>query len=587
MDILITSLVIVGLLYSLIRDIARPHYIFLAALLLLLVTGVLTPLEAFSGFSNEAVFTVGALFIVAAGVQNSNALNFLNRFVFTERGSTKPVLFKMMSMTAVMSAFLNNTPIVAMLIPQVMTWCEKRGLSASKFLIPLSYATIVGGTVTLIGTSTNLIISGLLSQQNLEGLGFFELTWVGIPATLLTILWFVLRGHKTLPDNSVNLNTQDQIGNSKFQFDLIVTENSPVNNLSIEKAGLRELKQAFLIHIRRKGQLIGPVSPDIPLQTHDVLNFQGDYESIKTLAKTKKLKLSVPKLTDKDEQLPLFEAVVAHSSDMIGMTLKEIAFRERFGAIVVAIQRKNELLKGALGHTPIKAGDLLLIEARADFEKYMHTQANHYYMIRKKSNGLELSSDKTKIAIIITLAMVILAATGIMPMVTASLLAAVAMILVGCIDKESLVTHMQLPILFVIATAIGLGKAVEVSGLANMAAEAVMNISGDFHPIMLIIFLYLVTNLFTEIITNNAAAVLMLPIAIFVAEMAGIPYHAAAVTVAIAASASFLTPIGYQTNLMVMAVGGYRFTDYLKAGFPVTIILLITTVVVVYWRYLL
>lgn len=586
LHIAITILILVGLLIALLKDVMRPHFLFTGALLLLLVSGVLQPDSAFSGFANQAVFTVAALFIVAAGVQQTGAFAFMDKVIFNEKHNTKTVVAKMMSITTVLSAFLNNTPIVAMLIPRVQAWADKKGVSPAKLLIPLSYATIVGGTATLIGTSTNIIVSGMMSQEGMGAIGLFELSFIGVPAALLTFLWFMTVGLKRLPGDRRQQTTNEASPTTEsFQFDYKVPPGAAIVDKTIEEAGLRALEKAFLIHIRRKDHIIGVVAPDMMIQQGDVLTFSGTYEAVHTIATEKGMHPATPRMNDKTTALPLYEAVVSQSSPLVDKTLKEVLFREKFNAVVLAINRKEERIQGAIGNTPLQTGDLLLIEAKEGFDQRYGTNNHHFYLVRKKGKQLPGYNGKGKVALGIIAAMLLLVATGLLPMVTAALLAATAMVITNCLRKEQVLPAMQLPILVVIAAAIGIGKAVEISGLAQLLASSVFSESQRVHPIVLIALIYVMTNLFTELITNNAAAVLMFPIAIAVATQAGIPLHAAGITVAIAASASFLTPIGYQTNLMVMSAGGYKFSDYTKAGFPITLILMAVTVTMVWWRY--
>lgn len=586
-QIAITLAILLLLLIALVRDWFRPHFIFVGALMALLVLGVLPPNVAFSGFSNEAVFTVAALFVVATGVQNTGAFSFMETLIFKEKSALHTVAFKMMGLTAVLSAFLNNTPIVAMLIPQVQAWADKKGVAASKLLIPLSYATIVGGTATLIGTSTNIIVSGMMRQAGLEPIGLFELSYIGIPAAILTLLWFLCAGLRWLPsDRKVQSTETPQNENDAYQFDYRVPSQSSLSGKSIEQAGLRNLQQAFLVHIQRKEHLIGVVEPDFVIEAEDILTFSGTYEAVQAIATNKGLNPAIPGANEKVKPLPLYEAVVSHSSPLVGKTLKETMFRYRFHGVVLAIKRKEEHIKGALGNTPIQAGDLLLIEAKEDFESRSGLLNRNFYLVRRKGQSLHAAGKKSTLALSIIGGMLLSVALGVFPMVTAALLAAILMIVTGCVQKDQLLNAIHPPILIVIAAAIGIGKAVEVSGAATWATEGILGTLTFSHPVFYIALLYVLTNLFTEVITNNAAAVLMLPLAIVLANQVGIPVHAAGVTVAMAASASFLTPIGYQTNLMVMSVGGYKFTDYTKAGFPITLIMMVCTVMIVWWRYL-
>ncbi len=585
-DLIITASTVVLLLIALLKDLARPHLLFIAALMLLLVTGVLSPGLALSGFANEAVFTVAALFVVATGVQQTGALAFIDFVIFRQRDGLRKVGGKMMLATMGLSAFLNNTPIVAMLIPHVQSWADKKGISSSKLLIPLSYAAIVGGISTLIGTSTNILVSGMMVDFGLEPMGLFELSWIGIPAAILVFAWFMLVGFGITPDRKVVANNFSKISNSAeaYQFDYKVPKNLSLSGKTIEEAGLRALESVFLIHVQRGKHLIA-VGPGFIVEAGDILTFRGTYNEVHMVASTKGLLPAVPGGKNV-EPLPLFDAVISDSSPLVGKTLKELEFRERFKGVVLAIQRKVEQINGAVGNTPLKAGDLLLIEAKSGFDQFYGNNNQYFYLVRRKGDALRDYNGKSRIALGIIFLMLVVVGIGWLPMVTAALLAAIVMLVSGCMHKEQLINAVHLPILVVIATAIGIGKAVETSGLASGIANILFGNIHSMHPVIFLLMLYLLTNLFTEFITNNAAAVLMFPLAIAIAEQVGIPVRAAALAVAIAASASFMTPIGYQTNLMVMGAGGYKFSDYTKAGFPVTIIVMIVAVTVISWMYI-
>lgn len=584
-DLTITATTIVILLVALLKDIARPHFLFIAALMLLLVTGVLTPTLALSGFSNEAVFTVAALFVVAVGVQQTGALGFIDFVIFQEKDPIKKVGAKMMGATAGLSAFLNNTPIVAMVIPHVQAWADKKGISPSKLLIPLSYIAIAGGMCTLIGTSTNVIVSGMMVDAGMEPMGLFELSIIGVPVAILVFLWFILCGLRLMPNRKRNgENTHKTNTAEAYQFDYKVPENSPLSGKTIEEAGLRALESVFLIHVQRRKHIIA-IGPGFILESFDILTFRGAHGEVHKVATAKKLLPAVPEVKKQAEALPLFEAVVSDSSSLVGKTLKELEFRERFKGVVLAIQRKEEQINGALGKTPLKAGDLLLIESKTDFDERYARNNRYFYLVRRKGKSFPNYQGKSKWALGVILLMLVSVGTGWLPMTTAALLAAMVMLLLGCVQKNQLVQAVHPPILIIIATAIGIGKAVETSGLAAALADTIFGNLGVISPVVLILLIYLMTNLFTEFITNNAAAVLMFPLGIAIAEQMGVPVRAAALTVAVAASASFMTPIGYQTNLMVMAAGGYKFSDYTKVGFPVSIIVMAVTVSIISWVY--
>jgi len=581
-----TLLTILTVVIALVREWMRPDLIFLTALGALMTTGVITPYQAFSGFSNEAVFTVGALFIIAAGVQNTRGLDFLEKLVLPDTVGLRGAMIRMMGSTAFLSAFLNNTPIVAMLIPQVQQWAERTGNAVSKLLIPLSYAAITGGIVTLVGTSTNLIVSGMLVERGHEPLGFFELTWIGLPAALLVFLYFITIGHYTLPDRKSRNRNQDN--GSNYQFDLEIPERSPLLGKSVEESGLWSLDNAFLMHIHRNSETISPIGPGERLRAGDLLTFAGEIRFVDDLAVRKGLKRAVPVLHgyDGEDDLPLFEAVIAYSSPLVGRTLKESAFLDRYRGVVVGIQRRDEAFHSSIGNIPLRPGDLLLIEAHPGFDERWNGVKDEFYLVTARGRRNLPINRKAPLALGILFTVVVVAAMGWMPIVVTAFTGSLLIVLTGCLPYRQLFGALNLPILLVIAGAIGVGQALEASGLAVMGGRLIMDVTALYGVLAVIAALYLTTNILTEIITNNAAAVLMLPLAIVTAVELGFDPHAAAVTVAVAASASFLTPIGYQTNLMVMGAGEYRFSDYFKAGLPVTLILMGLTVTMVWFKWL-
>jgi len=595
--LILTALTITAIVIALIRNTARPDFIFLTGLIVLLITGVLTPQQAFAGFANTAVFTVAALFIIAAAVRRTRALRFLDRSIFRDHLGIRSVIFRMMASAGFFSAFLNNTPIVAMLIPQVQEWAKRTGISSSRLLIPLSYAAVTGGIITLIGTSTNLIVSGMMVDRGFEPLGFFDLTAIGLPASILVLLYFSTIGYKTLPghlpeeDQGIGQVTQQgvrvdgrraqQDTQPEYQFDLKIPKGSPLHQQSVDEAGLRALEKLFLIHIHRHNRIILPVTPETELLEGDILTFTGDLESVDALAERKNLERAVPVLDQNADHLPVFEAVVAPTSSLIGRTLKESLFRERFNAVVIGIQRQSDTLRGALGQIPIRSGDLLLIEGRKSFAQQWQRGNNEFYLVSERGDRMYPMTAQAPWVLTLVGAMLASVITGLLPMVTAALTTALVLVLIGVVRKRDIFGAVELPILLVIAASIGIGNAMESSGLATALATTVTGITTPLGLTATVIGIYLLTNLLTELITNNAAAVLMLPIALAAGLQTGLDPHTVAIVVAVAASASFLTPIGYQTNLMVMGAGRYKYTDYTKAGLPVTLILLGVTLAVV------
>nr|WP_259049767.1 SLC13 family permease [Salinibacter ruber] len=591
----ITVAVVMGVVGALMADVGRPDLVLLSGLSVLLVSGVVSPDQAFAGFSNAAVLTVGALYVVAGGVQHTDALSELDRVLFADTTRLGPVLARFMVPTSVLSGLLNNTPIVAMLTPRLQEWADAQNIPASKLMIPLSYAAITGGMMTLIGTSTNLIVAGLMEAEGYEPLSLFDVTWVGVPAALVVIAYFVLGGHRLLPDRGTSAPAAERrLGQNMFE--VTVTAPSPIVGQTVAEAGLRDLGDAYLTHVRRGTEVLQG-RPGRPLEQGDVLAFNGSLAARERLLERPGLSrtLPAPDGTHDDparyETLPLYEAVIAESSNLVGTTLGEANFREQYQGVVLGIQRQDEPVTSPVGTTELQAGDLLIVEAPGDFEeRWSSGSREEFYLVaprdgRARQGGSPEHDDeetdrsgRAPIALGLTGAMVLAAATGLAPIVTAAVLAALLMVGTGCIRPAEAQRALNVQVLVVIAAALGIGKAIETTGLATAAAQGGLSVAEPFGPVVVLVALYLLTNLLTEIITNNAAAVLMLPVAMAAASSLGAPPVAFGVLVAVAASASFLTPIGYQTNLMVMAPGGYRFSDYARVGWPVTLLVMGTSV---------
>jgi len=593
----ITVAVVVGLVGALMADWGRPDLVLLSGLSVLLVSGVVSPSEAFAGFSNSAVLTVGALYVVAGGVQHTDALSRLDRVLFPETTRLGPLLARFMVPTSVLSGLLNNTPIVAMLTPRLQEWADENDVPASKLMIPLSYAAITGGMMTLVGTSTNLIVAGLMEAEGYEPLHLFDVTWIGVPAALVVIAYFVLGGHRLLPDRGTSAPAVErELGQNMFEVK--VAAESPLVGQTVVEAGLRDLGDAYLTHVRRSDQVL-QARPELVLEQGDVLAFNGNLAARERLLERPGLQRPLPHPDNhhddpaRYETLPLYEAVIAESSDLVGTTLGEANFREQYQGVVLGIQRQDEPVTSPVGTTELQAGDLLIVEAPDDFEeRWSSGSREEFYLVAPRDGQARRAapedeeddadrSARAPLALALTGGMVLAAATGLVPIVTAAFIAALVMILTGCITSPEAQRALNVQVLVVIAAALGIGKAIETTGLARAAAQSVLSATEGFGPVAVLAALYLLTNLLTEIITNNAAAVLMLPIAMAAASSLGAPPIAFGLIVAVAASASFLTPIGYQTNLMVMSPGGYRFSDYARVGWPVTLLVMTTSVTVI------
>ncbi len=545
----------------------------LGGVTLLLVVGVITPEQALSGLSNEGMVTVGALYIVAAGLYETGGIGWLAQSVLGKPRSLAEAQLRLMAPVATMSAFLNNTPVVAMLIPAVNDWAKKYRLSVSKLMMPLSFAAIAGGTCTLIGSSTNLVINGLLMAETAhrQGLGMFDVAWVGLPVALLTLGYILLASRRLLPERKPVISPDADA--REYTVEMLVAPNSPLEGKTVEAAGLRQLPGMYLIEVQRGGHLIPAVGPLERLKGNDRLVFAGIVESIVDLQKIRGLAPATEQIFKLDVPRPercLIEAVVSDSCPMVGKSIREGRFRTLYNAAVIAVARNGERLNKKLGDIVLRPGDTLLLEAHPSFVE-QHRNLRDFFLLSALEDSAPPRHERAYVALLILAAMVTVVSLGWLSMLQAAMLAAGLMIITRCITGRVARRRVDWQVLLVIAASFGIGQALHVSGAAVAVADGLAAL-GTGSPWAALAMVYLMTAVFTALITNNAAAVLMFPIAIAVAETTGASLLPFAVTIMVAASASFASPIGYQTNLMVFGPGGYRFFDYLRIGLPLTVL---------------
>ncbi|HET7307734.1 MAG TPA: SLC13 family permease [Gammaproteobacteria bacterium] len=547
--------------------------IMIAGLTALMALGVLAPADALAGFANQGVLTIAALYVVAAGLRETGAVNVLIRYVFGRPSSVTIAQLRMMLPVTFLSAFMNNTPVVATFLPAVQDWAKRQRISVSKLMIPLSYAAILGGTCTLIGTSTNLVVDGLLiSRAHLPGFGFFELTALGIPYAIVGIGYVLLLGRWRLPERVAAMeNLQDP---REYTVEMLVEPGSPLAGMTIQQAGLRQLPGLFLIEIDRDGHIVPAAGPNEQLQDGDRLVFAGITDSIVDLQRIKGLTPATDQVFKLQSPRPartLIEAVIAGHSPMSGRTVREGAFRSRYNAVVIAVARDGQRIRRKIGDIELRAGDTLLLETTPDFID-RHGRSRDFLLLRPIEGSVFPRHERSWLAWLILIGLVVTASLGVLNLVTAAFLAAGAMLLTGCCSVSIARRSIELEVLLVIAASFGIGRALQTSGAADAFASSLLAMAGD-RPWVLLTVIYFLTMALTETVTNNAAAVIMFPLALATTSALGLDFRPFAIAIAFAASASFATPIGYQTNLMVYGPGGYRFTDYLRFGLPLNLIL--------------
>jgi di/tricarboxylate transporter len=582
-----TLLLLIALTFTLVTELLEADIAIFSTLILLILGGVINLQEAFAGFSNHGMLTIGFLFVVVASLQRTGVLNQVGEKLLGKQKSISKNLLRFLPPVAAFSAFFNNTPIVLMLTPVVSHWAKKNRLAASKFLIPLSYAAILGGICTLIGTSTTLVVHGLMLEEGLKGMTFFEISKVGVPVSIFGLLFIILIGHKLLPDRK---DPFTQLGSKTREFVVVMKVGENYQNIgkSIETAGLRHLKGLFLFQIEREGRLISPVEPQERIRTNDRLFFTGLPDTIMELQRTPGLYLIKNAQFDlknyDSDQVGPFEVVISPDSPLIGKNIRESNFRSTYNGVIIAIHRSGERINKKIGDIVLHPGDTLLILARHEFFQRWYN-SRHFYLVSKSTDITSKPLQHVYISIGILAAMILAMAFNLVPILVAASMAAIILILTRCISANDARNSVDWRILLIIASAFGIAKGLENSGVATFFATQLIASTKSFGVLGMLTAVYFTTNIYTEIITNNAAAALVFPIAFSIAGQAGIDPRPLLIAVAIAASASFSTPIGYQTNLMVYGPGGYRFKDFLKIGIPLNISIGILAIAIIYLFY--
>lgn len=582
----------VGLVCLLIIGLARnwgpPDLLALGCLTLLIVVGKVSgsarlpaPEDAVANFGSSALITVGVLFVIVTGLTQTGAMHLITHRLLGRPRSEREAQLRLLPPVAALSAFLNNTPIVAMFLPVVDDLCRKSALSQSRLFLPLAYAATFGGLCTLIGTSTNLIINGEMARAGVKPLGMFELAWVGLPCAAAGLLYILVFSRILLPDRRPAISLSDDP--RQYTVEMIVQPGGPLVGRSVEKAGLRHLPGLYLAEIDRGEDIIPAVTPQEKLQAGDRLVFVGILESVVDLKKIRGL-LTVDdqgaKVKAPETQRCLIEAVVSNRCPLIGKTIRDGQFRSTYNAAVLAIARSGERINAKIGDVVLASGDTLLLESDTSFTRRQRNSQD-FFLVSSVENSAPVRHGQAGIALAIMAGMVAVVTVEILDIMTAAMLAAGLMILTRCCTGSEGRRSVDISLLLVIGSALGIGKAMETTGAAATIAESLIALAGGNERAVLLA-IYFATMLFTELITNNAAAVLMFPIALESARKLGLDDpRPLIVPVMIAASAAFATPFGYQTNLMVYGPGGYRFSDYLRFGVPLSLLCMVISVILV------
>ncbi len=563
-----TLAVVAGAMTLMLLDKLGPDLVMFSALSILVVAGVVDPAGAMAGFSDSSTATVGVLFVVAKAVQETGAMALVSSMVFAGAKSVSSALVRLVVPTAVLSAFLNNTPLVAMLIPVTSGIARRMEVNPSKLMMPLSFAAVLGGTCTLIGTSTNLVSAGLMTQAGMDPMGMFEIGWVGVPTAIVGVIYLLTVGRRLLPDRADPF-TSARANAREYLAEVEVAGDSPLVGRTVEGASLRHLPGLFLAEIRRRdGEVISPVAPEDRLEPHDHLVFTGLAGRIADLTSMPGL---VPTNTPPVPGQGLYEVVISHGSGLVGRSVRGSQFRRKFDAAILAVHRAGERIEGRIGDIVLRPGDTLMLSASPGFDLTFREHEDFYLVSEVPSDG-QPRYQKAPIALAALAVMVLVPTITGVSMLVSSMAALVFLLGTQSVSPRAARDSVNWPILLLIASSFGVSEALTRSGAANAVAGVLVSANELLGPMGLLAAVYLVSTVLTAVISNAAAVAIVFPIVLATADAADLAARPYVFALTMAASAAFASPIGYQTHMMVYGPGGYRFQDFVRVGLPLNVL---------------
>ena len=593
MSIYLTLAVVVAALVCFITEVLPVDITALCVAVILIVLGLVTPDEGIAGFGNSATITVMAMFILSAGITRTGVVQIFRDLLIAWGGkSISRQILVMGLLVGPVSGFINNTAVVAIFLPIIEEWCKKRGVSPSKLLMPLSFVTILGGMITVIGTSTNVLASGIAKDLGYGEFRLFQFTSLGIITFLVGLAYLAFIAPHLLPNRKDNRDRVSvDYGLEDYVTEVVVKPSSKLIGKTLRSAQLRKDFQVDVLEIIRNGERLPQPVAERKVCADDILMMRGKTEDVLKIRSEQDLDL-LPEVKFKPRNLEtelssanegVAEVLILSNSRLIGTTLKDLRFRQRYNLTVLAIRRGEELIRDRLARVRLRFGDLLLVQGAK--QSLVGLQTTRELLVIEQKEPVAIRRDKAGIAIAIILSVILLAAFNILPILVSALIGVVLMIVTGCLQPGEVYGAVRWDVIFLLAGLIPLGTAMENSGATKWLADNLLAVGGNLDGYWILLFFFVITSLLTEILSNNASVVLLIPVAVKVAESLGLNPVAVMFTVTFAASNSFMTPIGYQTNTMVYSPGGYKFSDFFRVGAPLNLLMAIITPILIIWLY--
>lgn len=581
-DAWITLAVIAAMVVALVSERVAPTVAVTTAVVVLYLADVVDFEGAFSGLANPAPVTVAALYVIAGAAEQTGALARGLGQVLGSRGprTERRAVWRVSRVAAGGSAFVPNTPLVALMVPSIEQWARRHGISPSRVLMPLSYAAVLGGVITVLGTSTNLIVNGFLDDAGLEQFGVFSITPVGLPVALAGVGVLVLLAPVLLPRRSTPVD--DLGGGREYTIEMVVTAAGSLAGSTVADAGLADVEGVVLTEVDRLGAVMHPVPRDLVLEPGDHLLFAGSIDRIHDLEQLDGLVTTHEQLAAESgpDRSHMFEAVVADTGPLAGHTLKQLGFHERHGATVLAIHRAGDPARGQIGDVVLRGGDVLVLVAEDGFRDRTRDLPD-FLVVAPMEASAPVRRPGGRIVQAVVLALLVATGTGLVDLTPASIAGAWALVMLRVVSPSEAVRSVNFNVIALVAMSFGLGAAAAASGLAQRFADLLVDLGDPLGELGVLLGVMAATLVLTELLSNNAAAALMFPVAAAISAETGTDLRALALGVLVMASCSFLSPIGYQTNTMVWSIGGYRFSDFTRVGIPLTAVVFATTALVI------